>query len=64
MIKTEPNHCQIVRDALRGKRNADGQAFDSLTILGERLDRLFSGVGFSAAVRKLIRQNEPAQKGP
>jgi len=69
VIKTDSNHCQIVRDALRGKRGDDKQAFDSLAILGERLDRLkrfnglFSGVGFSTAVRKLVEQNKTGRKG-
>jgi len=69
MIGTDSNHCQIVRDALRGKRNVDEQTFAALAILDERLerlkrfDRIFSGVKFSAAVRKLINQSNPVAVG-
>jgi hypothetical protein len=69
MIGTDSNHCQIVRDALRGKRNVNEQTFASLAILDERLerlkkfDRIFSGVKFSAAVRKLINQSNPVAVG-
>lgn len=65
MIGTDSNHCQIVREALRGRRSVDEQTFSSLTILDERLERLkrfdkiFSGVRFSAAVKKLINQHNP-----
>jgi len=59
MIEGDSNHCQIVRDSIVGKRAVDEQTFASLTILGERLERLknldgvFGDVEFSSAVKKL-----------
>ena len=58
----DSNHCQVVKDALIGKRTLDEQTFASLTVLGERLERLkkldnaFNSVAFSSAVRKLVQQ--------
>jgi hypothetical protein len=63
MIGTESKHCQIVRDALRGKRPISDETYVSLAILDERLeqlkkyDKMFTGVRFSSAVRKLIKQD-------
>ena len=62
MIEVDSNHCQIVRDSLAGERMVDEETFASLTILTERLERLkkldkiFSSVTFSSAVKKLARQ--------
>jgi len=62
MIEADWNHCQIVRDSITGERAVDEQAFASLAILTERLERLkklgktFSSVTFSPAVKKLKRQ--------
>jgi len=62
MIGMDSNHCQIVEKTLTGERAVDEQAFASLTILTERLERLkklgkaFSNVTFSSAVKKLARQ--------
>jgi len=62
MIEVDSNHCQIVRDSLAGERTVDEETFASLTILTERLERLkkldkiFSDVTFSSAVKKLARQ--------
>jgi len=62
MIGTDSNHCRIVAESLAGKRKVDEQAFASLAILDERLERLksldesFSGVGFSPDVERLLSQ--------
>ena len=59
MIELDLNHCRIVRDSLAGGRAIDEQTFASLAILTERLERLkkldkdFSNVAFSSAVKKL-----------
>ncbi len=62
MIGTDLKHCQILGKSISGERAVDEQTFASLAILGERLDRLkkfdrlFSGVEFSSAVKKLKGQ--------
>ena len=62
MIGMDSEHFQIVNESLSGERAADEQTFASLTILGERLERLkalgegFTDVAFSSAVSELIRQ--------
>jgi hypothetical protein len=62
MIEVGPNHCQIVKDSLLGKRTVDEQTFASLAILTERLERLkklgkdFPDITFSPAVKKLKSQ--------
>lgn len=63
-MEVAPNHYQIVKDSLTGKRAVDEQTFASLTILTERLERLkklgkvFGNITFSPAVKKLkSRQN-------
>ena len=59
MIEIDSNHCRIVAGSLAGEREVDEQTFISLAVLGERLEgvkgrnKVFSGVGFSAAVEKL-----------
>jgi len=64
MIEVDSNHCQIVKDSISGKRAVDEQTFASLTILGERLERLkkldniFDSVAFSPAVEKLKKQRK------
>jgi hypothetical protein len=62
MLEDNVDHYRIVKDALEGKREIDEQTLSSLGVFEERLerlkklDRLFSDVDFSAAVRKLISQ--------
>ncbi len=62
MLEDNVDHYRIVKDALEGKREIDEQALSSLGVFEERLERLkkldqlFSDVDFSAAVRKLISQ--------
>jgi len=69
MIGTDSKHCQIVRDALRGKRPIGNETFASLAILDERLeqlkkyDKMFTGVRFSSAVRKLTQQDSRISVG-
>jgi hypothetical protein len=59
----DSNHCQIVRDSITDKRTIDEHTFVSLAVLDERLERLkklnkvFSGVEFSSAVKKLKTRN-------
>ena len=69
MIGTDSNHCRIVAESLAGKRKVDEQAFASLAILDERLERLkslgetFSGVGFSPDVEILLSQKNAVVVG-
>ena len=64
MFEVNPNHYQIVKETLRGKRTADEQAFASLAILQERLERLrkadghFADVAFSPDIEKLYKQKK------
>ncbi|MFA5251168.1 MAG: hypothetical protein WC454_01110 [Phycisphaerae bacterium] len=59
MIGMDLNHYQIVEQGLNGERAVDEQTLASVEILSERLDRLkkldkiFSGIEFSSAVKKL-----------
>jgi hypothetical protein len=63
VIGMDSNHCQIVRDSITGERTIDEQTFASLAVLGERLERLkkldkvFSAVEFSSALKKLKTRN-------
>ena len=69
MIEADSNYCQIVRDSITGERAVDEQTFASLTILTERLERLkkldkaFSDIAFSAAVKKLRSQESAVTVG-
>ena len=62
MIGTDSNHCRIVAGSLVGEREVDERTFTSLSILGERLERLkeidgaFSGVEFSPDIERLQTQ--------
>ncbi len=64
MLEDNVDHYRIVKDALEGKRGIDEQTLSSLNIFEERLerlkklDRLFNDVDFSAAVQKLISQED------
>ncbi len=59
MFKTECNHFDVVNQAISGDRQIDEEAFSSIAVLAERLDRLkranplFDGVGFSQEVDEL-----------
>ena len=63
MIRMDSDHCQIVKDAIIGKKTVNEETLASLAILGERLKRLqemdkaFRSVAFSSAVKKLTEQN-------
>ena len=63
MIGMDSNHCEVVRESIAGKKAVDEQTFASLAILSERLERLkkldkvFSAVEFSSAVKKLKTRN-------
>jgi len=69
MIETGSNHCRIVAESLAGERDVDEQTFASLEILGEKLERLkkldkaFSRVTFSSAVKKLQRRKNTVAIG-
>jgi len=62
MSGMDSNHCQVVRDALEGRKAVCGQTFASLAILSERLERLkrldkiFCAVEFSPDVERLKTQ--------
>jgi len=59
----DSNHCEVVRESIIGKRAVDEQTFASLAVLSERLERLkkldkaFSVVELSPAVKKLKTRN-------
>ncbi|MFZ0034378.1 MAG: hypothetical protein WAK60_05260 [Sedimentisphaerales bacterium] len=59
MLELYPDHCEAVKDVLRGKKTVDEQTFASLEVLNERLQRVrhlgarFSRVDFSPAVKQL-----------
>ena len=69
MIEVDSDYCQIVRDSIAGDRAVDEQTFASLTILTERLERLkklekkFSNITFSSAVKKLASQHDAVAIG-
>jgi len=64
MFEIHTKHCQIVKDALQGKRTFDEETLASLEVLDERLkrlkklDKLFNNVDFSAAVKKLLFEKD------
>ena len=69
MMEVGSTHCQIVSGSLAGKRAVDEQTFASLAILAERLerlkklDRVFSDVAFSPAVKKLKEKKNTVTVG-
>jgi hypothetical protein len=66
MMQTDVDHCQIVADSIAGRRTTDEQAFASLTILTERLERLkrmggqFADIDLSPEVKKLAKKSHTA----
>jgi len=69
MIEVDSNYCQIVRESITGERAVDEQTFASLAILAERLERLkklnkvFSNITFSSAVKKFKSQKNAVAVG-
>ncbi len=65
----EANHCKILEQSLNGERKVDEQTFDSLEILGERLERLkknslfFGKISFSPAVEQLAKSRHAMAVG-
>jgi hypothetical protein len=57
-------HCRIVGASLAGERPVDEQAYASVTVLAERLERLkqssglFAGIEFSGPAETLRRHAE------
>ena len=64
MIGTDSDYYNILKDALSGKKAADGHVFESVEVLKERLARIkklsdcFAEVDFSDAVKKLASQKK------
>ena len=62
-------HCRILKESLAGERAVNEQTFTSISVLGERLERLkkldgiFEDVAFSPAVRKMARQKSAIAVG-
>jgi len=62
MIGSDWNHRQILKESISGRRAVDERTFASLEILTDRLERLkkldkvFSKVTFSPAVRELVER--------
>jgi hypothetical protein len=69
MFGTDLNHCEMVRQSLAGERPVDEQTFASLAVLQQRLnllkqwDGIFAGIGFSPAVKRLMRESQKAAVG-
>lgn len=69
MIGEGLNHYQIVKKSLLGERTVDEQTFASLAILRERLERLkkldkvFSEIDFSSAVKRLKERQDAVAVG-
>lgn len=69
MLVMEPNHFELVKESLSGRREIDEDTFASLEVLRERMERLrgldksFSGIGFSPFVRRLVRQHKEVAVG-
>ena len=69
MLVMEPNHFELVKESLNGRREIDENTFASLEVLRERIGRLkqldnsFSGIGFSPFVRRLTRQRKEVAVG-
>jgi hypothetical protein len=59
MLELYPDHCEVVKDSLQGRRAIDEQTFASVAVLNERLQRVkkldarFSRIEFSPAVKHL-----------
>jgi hypothetical protein len=59
MIELYPDHYEVVKESLSGKRIVDEQTLASVAVLGERLEHVrkmggkFSSIGFSPAVERL-----------
>jgi hypothetical protein len=62
MLELYPDHCEVVKESLKGTRAIDEQTFASLEVLNDRLERVkklggkFTGVAFSPAVEQLRRK--------
>jgi hypothetical protein len=69
MLVMEPNHFELVKESLSGRREIDEHTFASLEVLRERMERLkqldksFSRIGFSPFVRRLARQHKEVAVG-
>jgi hypothetical protein len=63
MLELYPDHCEVVKDSLKGTRAIDEQTFASLEVLNDRLERVkklggkFTGVAFSPAAEHLRKQS-------
>ncbi|MBN2020023.1 MAG: hypothetical protein JW749_07355 [Sedimentisphaerales bacterium] len=59
MIDLHPNHCEVVKETLAGRRTTDEQTLSSVAVLSERLERVkklgqrFSRIEFSPSVKEL-----------
>ena len=59
MIDLYPDHCEVVKETLSGKRIVDERTAASVSVLNERLERVkkmgqrFSRIEFSPAVKQL-----------
>jgi hypothetical protein len=59
MLELYPDHCEIVKDSLQGKRVIDEQTAVSLEVLSDRLERVrkfggkFANIAFSSAIEHL-----------
>ena len=59
MIDLYPDHCEVVKETLSGKRTVDEQTVAAVAVLNDRLERVkklgsgFSRIEFSPAVSRL-----------
>ena len=62
MLELYLDHCEVVKDSLKGTRAIDEQTFASLEVLSDRLERVkklggrFADVAFSPAAEHLRKQ--------
>lgn len=63
MLELYPDHCEVVKEGLKGTRAIDEQTFASLEVLNDRLERVkklggkFVNIAFSPAAEHLRKQS-------
>jgi hypothetical protein len=63
MLELYPDHCEVVKEGLKGARAINEQTFASLEVLNDRLERVkklggrFADVAFSSAAEQLRKQS-------
>jgi hypothetical protein len=69
MLELYPDHCEVVKEGLKGARAINEQTFASLEVLNDRLERvkklggMFADVAFSPAAEHLRKQSSKLAVG-